>query len=315
MPPTSMRVVQAVAYGGPDVLQSADRPVPAPRPDEVLVAVLACGLGAWDLKRRAGAFGRDPSALPIVLGTELCGIVEAVGDRAAGVAVGDRVYGYAPDGSGANAERAIVSAAALAPVPAGLSDAEAAAAPVGVLTAWQALVEALALQAGETLVVTGAAGGMGSFAVQTGRALGARVIATSAAKDLAGALELGANDAVDGRGDWVRAVKALVPGGADAVLDCVGADVAARAPAAIRDGGRLVTLIPGAEPPAERGIASASFATRADGAQLRELAERLERGELRVALADTLPLAQAREAHERLEAGGVGGKLALTISH
>lgn len=91
--------------------------------------------------------------------------------------------------------------------------------------------------------------------------------------------------------------------------------MAARAPAAIRDDGRLITLIPGAEPPAEREIVPASFATRADGAQLRELAERLERGELRVALADTLPLAQAREAHERLEAGGVGGKFALTIPH
>jgi len=232
-----MQVARAVAYGGPEVLEVGRGAVPEPGDGEVLVRVGACGLGGWDVKRRAGAFGQDPAALPLVLGTELAGVVEAVGPGAGALVPGTRVFGYVPAGSGGNAALATARAEELAPAPARLSDAEAAAAPVGVLTAWQTLAGVLAVQPGEVLLVTGAAGGMGSFAVQLGRMLGARVVASARPAQHDALAALGAEAAVDAGGDCVAEARELAPDGVDAVLDCVGGKTFARAPDAVRDGG------------------------------------------------------------------------------
>ena len=311
-----MQVARATAYGGPEVLEVGRGPAPSPGPGEVLVRVTACGLGGWDVKRRAGAFGQDPAALPLVLGTELAGVVEAAGPGEDGPRPGSRVFGYVPGSSGGNAGLATCAADHLAPAPSSLTDAEAAAAPVGVLTAWQTLVDVLAVGPGETLLVTGAAGGMGSFAVQLGRVLGVRVVASARPADHDALRALGASATVDARGTWVEEVRALAPGGADAVLDCVGGTTWERAPQAVRDGGRLCTLIPTELPERPpRGLELRTFGTSPDRHRLTELAGLLDAGELRVALAEAMPLTAVRAAHERFEAGGLHGKLALLPDH
>jgi NADPH:quinone reductase-like Zn-dependent oxidoreductase len=310
---STMRAVRVHGYGGPGVLRLDRVPVPDPGPGELRVAVAAAGVNPIDWKVRSGYLAEYlPHALPLTLGWDLAGRVDAVGPGVDGFAVGDRVMARM-DGmrDGAYAQFAVVRADHATPTPPGLPDDAAAALPMAALTAWQALVDEAEVRPGQTVLIHGAAGGVGHLAVQLAAARGARVVAT-AAEDAHGFVRgLGAESVLDPRAarfeDRVRA--------ADAVVDLVGSDVYHRSFGVLRPGGVVVSTVafPDQAEAARHGVRAAFVDNGPNGVRLREIAAMAEVGALRPSIQQTFPLAEARRAHEVGEAGHLRGKLVLRV--
>ena len=285
--------------------------VPDARPGlgDVLVQVVACGITHNELDWpiwtcRAGH--RRPSIIP---GHEVSGVVAALGYGTAGVAVGDEVYGLTDQfRDGAAAEYVAVEARNVAPKPRTVGHVHAAAVPRAGLTAWQALFDHGKLARGQTVVIHGAGGAVGSTAVQLARWAGARVIGTGRSHSRQLAAELGAGRfiALDaGRLDDAA-------GQADLVVDTIGGEVLTQSPALLRPGGTLVTIKPAAEPPAGRpDIRTVVFVQEASRAQLIELARLVDEGHLRPQVGAVYPLARAVEAYRAKAAGGIPGRVIL----
>ncbi|MBO0783495.1 MAG: NADP-dependent oxidoreductase, partial [Ktedonobacteraceae bacterium] len=247
-----MHVVAITAFGGPERLTLMEMPRPVPGPGEVLIRVQAAGVGLWDVKVRRGQMGGH--SFPLVLGWESAGAIERVGANVTGFAVGDAVYGYIRQ-VGHYAEYVLAPASLVARRPASIDATHAAAIPISGLTAHQAITEDLGLRAGETVLITAAAGGTGTLAVQIATSLGAYVIATASARNHHYLRALGAQEVIDyTTTDFVQAVRATHPAGVDAVLDCVGGETTLRSLAALRDGGHLAHLTEAADLPLERAI-------------------------------------------------------------
>ncbi|MBV9230774.1 MAG: NADP-dependent oxidoreductase, partial [Chloroflexi bacterium] len=250
---------------------------------------------------------------PLVLGWESAGTIERVGTSVTGFAVGDAVYGYVRQ-VGHYAEYVVAPASLVARRPNALDAAQAAALPISGLTAHQAITEDLELRAGETVLITAAAGGTGTFAVQIAANLGAYVIATASARNHQYLRELGAQEVIDyTTTDFVQAVRAAHPAGVDAVLDCIGGETTRRSLDALRNGGRLAHLTEAAALPLGRAITTRPVYGHPDAHRLAALARMVDAGQLSVHLERTLPLEEARQAHELVEAGHVRGKIVLTI--
>ena len=310
-------VVIAPAYGGPEVLTVVDEPTPAPGPGEVRVEVRAAGVNPIDYKVYSGAFGTDPARLPIRLGSEAAGVVAAVGPDAVGpagpVAVGDEVIAYrAP---GAYAAELVVPAQAIVPKPATLDWAQAAGLMVTGVTAWHALT-VTDVHAGDTVLINGAAGGVGVMAVQLAVARGAGVVATASPARYAFLRELGATPVAYGPGLAGR-VRAAAPDGVTAALDLVGTDEAMEVSLAqVPDRARIVTIAAFAKGLAA-GIKVVGGAPGADpGTEIREaarldLARLATDGKLKVFVTRTFPLAEAGAAHQAIMTGHTTGKIAL----
>jgi NADPH:quinone reductase-like Zn-dependent oxidoreductase len=210
----NMRVVAILAFGGPERLTLMEMPKPVPGPDEVLIRVQAAGVGLWDVKVRRGQVG--DLSFPLVLGWESAGTIERVGTGVACFAAGEAVYGYVRQ-VGHYAEYVAAPASLVARRPNSIDAAHAAAIPISGLTAHQAITEDLELRAGETVLITAAAGGTGTFAVQIAASLGAYVVATASAQNHHYLRELGAQEVIDyTTTDFVRAVRAAHPAGVDA---------------------------------------------------------------------------------------------------
>jgi NADPH:quinone reductase-like Zn-dependent oxidoreductase len=290
--------------GDPDVLRVEEADRPEPGAGEVLIRVRAAAVNPIDWKQRRGVVG---VRLPAVLGVDVSGTVEV--SRAAGFAVGEEVFGVPT--SGGYAELATAAAAAVAPKPAGLSHDVAAALPTSGTTAWQGLFERGRLERGQTVVVAGAAGGVGHLAVQLARHAGALVVATASGPNRELVLGLGADTFVDYTRERVEDV---VRGTADVVLDTVGGANTASLVPALREGGILVTVAyPPEEPPAARGVRVEPLSMRSSPEQLAQLAALVAEGALHVEIAAVLPLAGVRRAHELSESGHVRGKIVLRI--
>ena len=304
-----MRAIAIESFGGRDRLKIMDLPTPEPGPDDVLVGVRAAGVGPWDVKTREGAFGER--SFPHVLGVEASGIVESAGENVADLRQGDEVYVYS---GGCYAEYVAAPAQKVAHKPASLSFEEAAGVPVAGSTAYQGIVEEIGLKEGETVLIAGAAGGVGTIAVQIAASLGARVLGTASPRNHDYLLSLGALEAIDYHGDWVAAVRTLAPDGVDAVFDCVGGETFRRSFEAVRNGGRIVTIVAfGEEVEPGRGITHHAFSARAERRKLEKLSEMFDAGKLRVEIEDVLPLEEATKAHERVEAGHTQGKIVLRV--
>ena len=305
-----MRAIAIEDFGGTDRLKLMDLPTPEPGPDDVLVRVRAAGVGFWDVKTREGVFGKR--SFPHVLGVEASGIVQSMGENVADLLrEGEEVYVYS---GGCYAEYVAAPAQKVAPKPASLSFEEAAGAPVAGSTAYQGIVEEIGLKEGETLLITGAAGGVGTMAVQIAASVGARVLGTASPRNHHYLRSLGATEAIDYHGDWVAAVRTIAPDGLDAVFDCVGGETFQRSFEAVRDGGRVVTIVAfGEEVPYEREISSHAFSARAQRRKLEKLSEMFDACKLRVEIEDVLPLEEAAKAHERVEAGHTRGKIVLEV--
>jgi NADPH:quinone reductase-like Zn-dependent oxidoreductase len=292
-----MRVVRLCAPGGPEqlVLEEADRPRPGP--GEALVRVQAAAITrgelAWPVDR-----------LPAIPSYELSGVVEEVGPGAAGVAAGAEVFALTPfDRDGVAAEYAAVPAELLVARPRAVGHAESAAIPLPALTAWQGLFDHGRLGAGGRVVIHGAAGGVGGYAVQLARGRGAYVIGTASAADLEAVLALGAHEAVDAATRFEDAVEPV-----DVVFDTAGGERLRRSPAVLGAGGRLVSV---AEEPPDGG---AFFIVEPNREQLRSLADMVDAGELRPAPVEVHPLASVRDAFARSLERGRRGKIVLAVA-
>ncbi|HUK72042.1 MAG TPA: NADP-dependent oxidoreductase [Streptosporangiaceae bacterium] len=302
-----MRAITLTSFGGLDALELAEVPDPVPGEGEQLVAVRAASLNSWDLYTPEGTFVAmgGLSAFPQVQGWDFAGQTSD----------GRRVLGFVPQpwmGVGSFAERMAVPAALLAPLPEGLAFPEASTLPACGLTA-RLLVEAAAASEGDVVLVTGAAGIVGGFALQLARVRGARVVAAVRARDAGEARRLGVEAVVDtGRG-LEAAVRGQWPDGVDACLDTAG--LGSGALGCVRDGGAFVTsvtMVPGAVPGAARGISPLTVAVEPDAATTAELADLAAKGELTLRVTETLPLERFRDAYTRLERGGLYGKMVLT---
>ncbi|WP_370963416.1 NADP-dependent oxidoreductase [Amycolatopsis sp. cg9] len=302
-----MRAVVVRRFGGPEVLEFAEVPVPAPGPGQVRIRVAAAAVNPVDAATRSGALtgaGVIPAREVLGLGWDVAGEVDAAGTGAR-FRPGDTVIGLRDRIAlplGAYADYVVLDASAVALAPAGVPLVEAATLPLNALTAAQALD---LVETTGTVLVTGAAGAVGGYAVALAHARGLQVVAVAGQADEALVRQFGADGFLPRGPALADRVRALVPGGADAVLDTalLGLD----ALDAVRGGGEFVAFAAGAAPIPLRGVRVRNVWIRADGERLAELA-----GILPPRVAGVLPLAEASTAHERLAGGGLRGRLVLT---
>jgi NADPH:quinone reductase len=307
-----MRVALAEEFGGIDGVKLGERPDPVPASGQVLVRVHGAGVGPWDIGLLSGGF--PGVALPFVPGQEVAGVVQAAGDGA-GFQAGERVYASLFPAGGGFAELALASADRVAPMPGRAGFAEAAGLVIGGGTAHEGLVDRGRLQAGETVLITAAAGGVGSAAVQIAAAVGARALGVASPDNHGYLRSLGASEVFDyHEADWAGQVRAAVPGGVDLLLDCAGAQTRDQAITAVRDGGRAVFIVLHG-PPAqlERGITGEPFAARVTRQRLEALNRLVDNGTLRPQVSAVLPLDQARDALTQVAARHARGKVVLQI--
>jgi NADPH:quinone reductase-like Zn-dependent oxidoreductase len=312
-----MKAIALGQPGAPNVLKMYSLPVPKVSAHDVLIAVQTASIGIWDADIRRSMTYVKPR-YPYVLGSDGSGIVAAVGSAVTGFKVGDEVYSYNWDNpkGGFYAEYVAVPMIRVAHVPKGLTLEQAGALGVSGLTALSGIDEALHLKAGETLIIHGASGAVGTLAVQFATLRGAKVFATASGDDgVALVRKLGADDAIDGRkGDITAAARAFAPNGADAVLALAGGDALNHCISALRKGGR-VAFPNGVEPrpTASDGITVIPYDASYDAPAFERLNKAVEARKLEVPIAAEFPLADAVKAHERLEAGHLLGKIVLRV--
>jgi NADPH:quinone reductase-like Zn-dependent oxidoreductase len=306
-----MQAIMVTEPGGPETLRVVDLPIPEPGPGEVLVRVLAAGVGPWDAHVRSGNVAIEP---PFIPGAEFAGLVE--GDTGAHAAFhdGEPVYGY-PGLTGCYAQYVTCPAEQMASIPVGLDPVDAAAVPVDALTAFQGLKEVLSLGSADppaSVLITAAAGGLGHFAVQIARALGAVVIATASERHHEFVHKLGAAFVIDhGQPDWPEQVRALIKGGAERVLACAAPTLPGAARAA-RDGAVIATPVRADYPDADR-IRWVGYNGARRGSDLIAMAPWFDDGSVLVHVSRRFFWTDAAEAHREIEQGHTSGKLLLVV--
>jgi NADPH:quinone reductase-like Zn-dependent oxidoreductase len=294
------------------VITNDDVPRPQPTAGQLLVRVKAAGVGNWDALIREGKIQLEP--LPLILGAELSGIVEAIGPQVSGFKPGDEVYGATNEKfSGAYAEYALASARLISHKPKSLNFVEAASAPIVSITAWQMLFEYAQVTAGQTLLILGAAGNVGAYAVQLASQAGLHVVASAGFADLDYVQSLGAEKAVDYKKE--RFEESMT--GFDVVIDTVGGDAQQRSLHLLKPGGILVSVVSRVSEPTQKryGIRAAYFYVDVTTSRLNKITELFDSGKLVTNVGTVLPLEEARIAHEML--GGAPhkrGKIVLRIA-
>lgn len=308
-----MKAVYLARKGDAESLIAGEIPRSNPDAGQVLVRVHATAIMPTEFQwsptfqTQSG----DPRPFPIVLGHEFSGTIAQVGGDVSEFQVGDEIFGvnswYV---NGAEAEYCVVDQAGLARKPKSLNHTEAAVVPISALTAWQGLFEKANLQRGQRVLIHGAAGSVGSFAVQLARWRGARVIATASAGNLDFVRALGADQVIDYRATKFEDVICDV----EVVFDSVGGETLDRSWNVLKPGGTVVAVATASEASTEQRVRDAFMIVRADGSQLAQIAEMIDAGQLRVFLGQTFALAEAREAYARADQGGIRGKIALRVS-
>jgi len=316
--PQQMQAAAIDRGGNAAVITLHTLPVPKPAADEVLIALHTAGVASWDVGVREKPDSIKNSRMPLVLGTDGAGVVAALGAQVHGFKIGDEVYAYSWDNpqGGFYAEYVAVPAARVGPVPQGLTLTQAGAIATTALTALQGVDDALHIKPGETLLIHGAAGGVGTLAVQFAKLRGARVLATVAAEDeIALVKDLGADAVVDGRhGDLAAAARAFAPEGLDAVLALAPGEALEQGIDTLKKSGR-VAYPTGVHPVprARAGVIIVAYDAIPGPQEYQRLNAAIEAAKLRVPIAAQFPLAQAAQAQQRLEAGHVPGKIVLQI--
>ena len=309
----TMKAGRVHAFGPPSAISFEDIPIPAPGAGEILVRVAAAGVGPWDGWIRAGKSAL-PQPLPLTLGSDLSGIVETVGPGVTSFQNGDVVFGVTNSQfTGAYAEFAIAQAGMIATKPSAIDNLAAASLPVIAVTAWQALFDEAKLQAGQRVLIHGAAGNVGSLAVQFGRQAGLHVIVTASAGDEDYLRTLGAEQIVDYQADRFEDKVGQV----DAVIDLVGGETQARSFAVLKPGGALISAVsqPDQEQAKRLGVRAAFFLVKVTTERLNAIAELVQAGRLVAKVGTILPLASVQLAHEMLDGlrEHARGKIVLTI--
>jgi NADPH:quinone reductase-like Zn-dependent oxidoreductase len=314
-----MKAAAIGRFGPPSLIELREREVPAPGPDEVLIRVDTAAVGSWDPSVRDGTWRRPGrTRFPLVLGTEGAGTVVARGSRVKRFPIGTRVYAYEfgnPKG-GFYAEYAAVKASHVARVPRRLNQLEAGAAAPIALTALQGVTDKLQLRRGQTVLIFGASGAVGTLAVQFAKQRGARVLATASGRPAARLVRrLGADAVIDARRKGAAAeLRALAPDGVDAVLAFAGGDELERCLDVVREGGRLA-FPNGIEPAprSRRSIRLLPYDVSATPRHFQQLERSMAKASIHVPIAAVYPLAKAARAHQRLAQGHVLGSIVLRV--
>lgn len=306
-----MKAAQILQFGPPDVILNEDLPRPEPARGQLLVRVKAAGVGHWDALVREG---KTHGSLPLILGSELSGTVEAIGAGVSGFKTGEEVFGATNEQfTGAYAEYALPSAGRMARKPKTLNFVEAASIPVVSVTAWQMLFDYAHVTAGQTVLIHGAAGNVGAYAVQLASQAGLHVLATAGSADLDYVRSLGAEKVVD----YKREQFEDFVGGVDVVLDTVGGDAQQRSLRVLKPGGILVSVVSPVPEAAQKrySIRAAYFYVDVTTSRLNKIAELFDSGKLVADVGTVLPLQEARLAHEMLDgAPHKRGKIVLKVA-
>jgi NADPH:quinone reductase-like Zn-dependent oxidoreductase len=309
----TMKAVRVHEYGGPEVLKYEDAPKPTPAADEVLIRVHAAGVNPVDWKVRAGhAKGRLNYKMPFIPGWDVSGVIEAAGSAAKRLKVGDEVYSrpdIARDGS--YAEYMVVRESEVALKPKSIDHLTAAAIPLASLTAWQALFDAAKLAPGQTVLIHGAAGGVGTFAVQFAKLKGARVIATASKKNHEFLRSLGADEVID----YTTTKFEDVVHNVDAVVDTITGETADRSWQVIKKGGVYVSILapPSHEKAAAHGVRAEHVFVQAKTDQLDEIGKLVDAGKVKAVIEKVFPLTEVRAAQESNATGHTRGKIVLRV--
>jgi NADPH:quinone reductase-like Zn-dependent oxidoreductase len=309
-----MKAIRIHGFGGPEVVELDDAPVPQPRENELLIRVHAASVNPVDYKIRNGTVPWvTREMLPITLGRDLSGTVESAGAGVNTFRQGGAIYAMLGGiDRGSYAEYLVVKPNEAAPKPARLSYIEAAAVPLGALTAWQGLFDHGHLQAGQTVLIHGGSGGVGHFAIQFAKVKGATVLTTVSGQNLDFARELGADRAIDYQSQRFEEIARDV----DLVLDLVGGETQERSWSALKPGGVLVSALgePSREKAMQHRAHGLGYRAQPNAGQLAEIGRLIDQGKVRPVVMATYPLAEARQAHERLERGHVRGKIVLVVT-
>jgi alcohol dehydrogenase len=310
-----MKAAQINSYGGVDALTvNNDTDKPSAGPGQVLVEVYAAGLNPFDWKVREG-YMKDfiPLTFPATLGGDVAGVVAAVGEGVDGFEPGQAVYGQAgaASGQGSYAEFTPVKAEQLANKPESINFVEAAALPLAGTSAYQALVDHMNLQAGQKVLIHGAAGGIGSYAVQIAKHIGANVVATASAEEADFVKSLGASEVIDYKNqDFSELVR-----DADAVFDTVGGETNSKSYQALKPGGVLVSMVEEAnqELTQKYNLRAIHQSSKTTPERLAKVAELVDQGAIKIQVDKVFPLDQAAEALEYLKTGHPKGKVVLQV--
>ncbi|MDJ0595090.1 MAG: NADP-dependent oxidoreductase [Pleurocapsa sp. MO_226.B13] len=309
-----MKAVRIHSYGGLETMIYEDAPRPQLGEGEVLIRVRAAGVNPIDWKIRQGFLKEVfPYQMPLILGTDLSGVVEAVGAGVNALQPGQDVYGVADMTlSGSYAEYAVAKVEAIAPKPQSLDYNQAASVPIVAMTAYQALFEIGKLTAGQSGLIHAAAGGVGSFAVQFAKNKGIKAIGTASADNLEFVRDLGAEQVIDYKATQFE----NVVDGVDMVLDLIGGDTQERSWDVLKPGGILVSTAspPSKETAAEKGMRAEMMMVHPLATMLEEIGTMFDRGEVKTFVDRVLPLSEAQQAHELSQNGHVRGKLVLQVA-
>jgi NADPH:quinone reductase-like Zn-dependent oxidoreductase len=307
-----MKAVRFHEYGDPDVLRYEDVDEPAPGSGQVRVRVAATTFNGVDGNIRAGFMqGPMPLTLPHIPGLDVAGTIDALGEGVGDFNVGDQVVGFLPFVvDGASAEYVLAPAESLAPAPISIPLADAAALPLVGLTAYQALFEHAELKAGQRILISGAGGAVGGYAVQLAKAAGAYVIATGSPRSSQHLTAAGADEVID---HTTTEVTTAVTEPVDVLLNLapITPDQFTALTTLVRDGGVVVSTTVWMPAPADeaRGVRAIDLFVRSDAKQLSELVARVDRGGLTVDVADRVPLTDLASVHARAAAGTLSGKV------
>jgi NADPH:quinone reductase-like Zn-dependent oxidoreductase len=310
----TMKAIVVHEYGGPEVLKYEDVPRPDPKEDQLLVRVIAAGVNPVDGMIRSGMFAKEGNrAFPIILGGDVAGVVEKIGSSITKFKAGDPVFAYVGlDNSGGYAQYALVTEREAAPKPKSLAFAEAAAVPIVAMTAWQALIDTAKLKSGQTVLIHGGSGGVGSFAIQIAKARGAKVIATASTANQDFLKQLGADVAID----YTKQTFEDIAKDVDVVLDSIGKDTLARSYGIVKKGGFIVTLVARIDQAEldKHGIRGASLGVEPNSNELAEIGKLIDEKKIKVIVSQTFPLADAVKAQEQVATGHTRGKIVLKVA-
>lgn len=303
-----MKAIRIHEFGGPEVLRYEDIPESQPGPGEVRIRVFAAGVNPIDWKIRRGYMELP---LPMTVGSDVAGVVDAVGQGVDSFQPEDEVFGKASAGQGGYAEYTIVNSTQIAQKPKSIGFIESAAIPTAGLAAWQSLFDIAGLERGQTVLIHGAAGGVGSFAVQFAKWKGAYVIGTASSKNTEFLKGIGCDEVIDYRNQQFEEIVSNL----DVVLDTIGGDTLERSWSVLKPGGFLVTTVASIpeDTPQKHGVRAERLMTQADGKELAQIAAIIDERKIKPIVTTVLPLADAQKAHEMSESGHTRGKIVLRI--
>jgi len=311
---STMKAVVVNEYGGPEVLKYQDAPRPEPKDDEILVRVIAAAVNPVDSYVRQGMFAkRGLDNRPAIIGYDIAGVVEKTGANAKKFKAGDKVYSYlSVMRGGGYAEFAIAKESETALKPTNINFVEAAAVPLAATTAWQALIDTAKIDKGQTVLIHGGSGGVGSFAIPIAKARGAKVIATASTEHQDLLKQLGVDQAID----YTKTKFEDIVKDVDVVLNCVRADALSRSYRIVKKGGIIVSITdePDQNECAKHGIRGSRLGAHPDAKVLEELTKLIEARKMTPIVSQTFPLVDASKAHQQIETHHTLGKIVLKVA-